>query len=59
MFMLSNLIMLKLNLRPGLCLAYAKFLGLSQPGYAYRVYAHKKQSVGQFDDQTRLRSMEI
>ena len=51
--------MLKLNLRPGLCLAYAKFLGLSQPGYAYRVYAHKKQSVGQFNDQTRLRSMEI
>ena len=51
--------MLKLNLRPGLCLVYAKFLGLSQSGYAYRVYAYKKQSVGQFDDQTRLRSMEI
>ena len=59
MFMLSKLIMLKLNLRPGLCLAYDKFLGLSQLGYAYRVSAYKKKSVGQFDDQTRLRSMEI
>ena len=37
--------MLKLNLRLGLCLAYAQFLGLFQPGYTYRVYAYKKKSV--------------
>ena len=32
-----------LNLRLRLCLAYAQFLGLFQPGYAYRVYAFKKR----------------
>ena len=37
--------MLKLNLRLGLCLAYAQFLGLFQPGYTYRVYAYKKKSM--------------
>ena len=40
---LSNLRMLNLNLRPGLCLAYSLFLELFQPGCSYRVHGYKKR----------------